>query len=198
MRGIVSIVAAAAQLAVATAAGAATLAYEFRGTGAGTLDGSPFPLQAFRITLLADNTDVAFTGDVWTLPALSARFALDVSGSGSIATQLYTNVNPSSGAIILADSAYAIFFFYDAAFLTWAPVGPIGPIAATSAGSQPIPLATSAGTLVLSSVSDLVFEAPEPKAVGSGAAALAALATRSRLTTSRRGRSRRASSARRA
>lgn len=181
-----------ALLALAPGARAELLAYTWQGHFAGTLDGAPFPLQGGEITLLADNTEVEFTGTIWTLPAQSARFDLDVSGAGTITTPLFVNVNPGIGALILANAAVAILFGYDAQFLTWAPVSPIGPLE-LGVGVQQVPLVTSAGTLVLSSASDVVFEAPEPGAVASGLGVLAALAT-----TSRRGRSRRASSARRA
>jgi len=186
---------AALCLALATLAPAARaelLEYTWQAQVAGTLGGAPFPLQGIEITLLADNTDIGFTGTIWSLPGTSARFGLDVSGGGSIATPLFVNVNPEFGSLILANAALAILLSYDTEFLTWVPVSPIGPLA-LGGGAQAVPLSTSAGTLVLTSASDIVFEAPEPGALASGFGALAALAT-----TSRRGRSRRGSSARRA
>jgi hypothetical protein len=189
---------AALCLALATLAPAARadfLEYTWQAQVAGTLDGAPFPLQGVEITLLADNTDIEFTGVIWTLPATSARFALDVSGAGSITTQLFVNVNPEFGSLILANAALAILLAYDTEFLTWVPVSPIGPLA-LGGGAQEVPLSTSAGTLVLTSASDIVFEAPEPAATAAHATLVGALAAIA--TTSRRGRSRRGSSVRRA
>ena len=186
MRAVVTlVVVAACGLLAAPPVGAEPFLYQFTGSGAGTLAGAPFPLQGFRIRLLADTDDVTVDGQLRLLPVYAADFALDVSGAGNIATPVFTNVNQEFGSVVFATATQAILFFYDSAFGSYELDTPLGPIESETVGLQEIPLATSAGTLVFTAVPSLAFEAPEPAALAAGAAALGTLTARSLRRRSR-------------
>lgn len=191
-RAVYSAVAAAAMLAMGSAAQAVEIHYTHTGFGSGTLGGTAFGAVApvaFTITAVGDTANIASCGGA-CLSNDNLSASISIAGVGSFdfitATRYFSNV----GIVGFSRADFGVDLYNGPALAAWDMTSSVGPIVGTGElmqwGSGDGVIDTSGGVLTFSNgFSDATFTAavvPEPSTVllmGAGLFGLLAWSRRS-------------------
>jgi len=140
---------------------AASITYTFRGTGSGTVNGTPFAEADYTIALIGDTTAITSSENVYHL-VTTATMVIAGVGTATITdpVEIYDNPNVPCAAFA-GEGGYSLLRVNNTAFATYALATALGPIEGLTphALNQFTDLASTLGPITLSSSGSVTFQA---------------------------------------